>query len=166
MGEIWKDIKGYEGLYQVSNLGNVKSLHYNHTNENRLLYKDTNKGYLRCIIKGKHYSIHRLVAQAFIPNPHNLSQVNHINGEKSDNRVENLEWVTAKENTNHALNTGLVEMYKIKMIDKKTCKVIKKFKNIIELRENIKLKNYGHIYECCKKERKTAYGYIWEYGDD
>lgn len=165
MEEIWKDIKNYENLYQVSNLGNVRSLKYNHTNETKLLTPENNWGYLRYQLKGKHYRAHKLVAMTFIPNPNKLTQINHIDGNKHNNRVENLEWCTAKENTNHALQNGLVDMHKIIMKDKKTNKTIKIFDNILELRKNIKLKGYGHIYCCCNGKRKSAYGYRWEYAD-
>ena len=105
--EVWKDIKGYEGLYQVSNLGNVMSLHYRGTKNKKQLLKPAKDkdGYLSIALykdgKTKQYRVHRLVASAFIPNPNNYSQVNHINEIKDDNRVENLEWCTAKYNNNY-----------------------------------------------------------------
>lgn len=108
MEEIWKDIEGYEGLYQVSNLGRVHSLYRNiilkgfiDQDGYRLvtIYKNNTKS---------NKTIHRLVAQAFIPNPENKSHVNHIDEDKTNNRVDNLEWMTAKENINHGTHNERV----------------------------------------------------------
>lgn len=105
--EIWKDIEGYEGFYQISNWGRVKSLKRKGNSKERILTASNNntKKYWRVQLskndKIKHFAVHRLVALAFIPNPQNLSQVNHKDENKDNNNASNLEWVTAKQNTNY-----------------------------------------------------------------
>lgn len=106
MKEIWKDIPGFEGLYQVSNLGRVKSLRYHKSKKAKVLSVGQNCcNYVSVELRkeGERYScqLHRLVAQCFLPNPDSKPQVNHINGNKTDNQVTNLEWVTSRENVNH-----------------------------------------------------------------
>lgn len=119
--EIWKDVEVYEGIYQVSNIGRVKSMSryipykiegmYAYRNGRILINAVSSAGYHRVFLKKpgkcKPMSVHRLVAFAFIPNYGNKPFVNHINGIKSDNRVENLEWCTASENNIHAFKIGL-----------------------------------------------------------
>lgn len=119
MKEIWKDIEGYEGYYQVSSLGRVKSLtrkdSLNRTRKGKVLkpFDDNNKGYLLVDLvkfgKSKTVKVHRLVANAFIPNPLNKPQVNHDDGDKKNNNAKNLEWATREENIQHSFNTGLVD---------------------------------------------------------
>lgn len=117
MKEIWKNIDNYE-YYQVSNLGRIKMLSYITSDGRKLKEKNrktfiNNKGYLIVNIKGKHFLVHRLVAQAFIPNPNNLPQINHKDENKLNNKVDNLEWCTAKYNSNYG-----TKPYKISLIHK------------------------------------------------
>lgn len=171
--EVWKDIKDYEGLYQVSNLGNVRSLNYNHTNKVKVLIPKKNRKYWYVCLhrnnKQYYHTIHRLVAETFIPNPENKEQVNHIDGNKYNNNVDNLEWCTQTENIRHAMNTGLL---KLRGADNPRSKSVQQ----LDLDGNI-LKTYGSIREAgrelnktctsianvCKGIRKTAYGYKWKF---
>lgn len=106
--EVWKDIKGYEGLYQVSNLGRIWSVR----KQKYLSLRAKSTGYVEVILtapngKLKYERVHRLVALAFIDNPNNYPVVNHLNGIKDDNRAENLEWTTVQGNTKHAVDNNL-----------------------------------------------------------
>src|SRR5690606_17972671 len=119
--EEWRDIAGFEGVYQVSNLGDVRSLDmvvFNGVNyyskEGRILSKGLGgNGYYTVSLKGKSYKVARLVAMAFCEGYFEGAVVNHINGNKLDDFANNLEWVTYSENNNHALKTGLRDMTKI-----------------------------------------------------
>lgn len=105
--EIWKDIAGYEGLYQVSNFGRVKSLNYNRTGQARILKAKTSSPYDQVSLwnkgKMKYATIHRLVAVAFLSQEDGKNYVNHKNGDKRDNRAGNLEWCTCSENAIHSV---------------------------------------------------------------
>ena len=122
--EEWRDVVGYEGYYQVSSLGRVRSVDrytkagYGSTklSPGKMMSVSANKrnGYIEVGLRKngnkKQFGVHRLVAQAFIPNPDNLRYVDHINGDKHDNRVENLRWVTAKQNIRYAIELGLMDI--------------------------------------------------------
>lgn len=110
MQELFRDIVGYEGIYQISNLGNVKS--FKRVSKGELLKPVYRKGYATVTLSkngiSKIHSIHRLIATAFIPNPDNLPIINHIDGNKTNNDLSNLEWCTQLENMRHAFKTGLI----------------------------------------------------------
>ena len=176
VNENWRDIKGYEGLYKVSDTGAIKSLPRNGTvNHERILKPKVDKdGYLTITLrkndKPKTFRIHRIVAQSFIPNYHNKTQVNHIDGNKSNNNVNNLEWCTALENQRHAWVTGLQSKRfgedndKSKVVIQYTLngEKIRKFNSC---REVGRLLGYNHscISACCTGRYKQSYGYIWKY---
>ena len=178
MQEIWKDIKGYEGYYQVSNLSRVKSL-------GRIIFKKNNVeqivnetilnpykikiGYLMVTLRKngpkKHFKVHRLVAIAFIPNPLNKPTINHKNGIKDDNRLENLEWATYSENTQHAYDTGLnvTKTKKVLMLSLDD-KPLLCFYSITNASKEMGICRRT-INGCCtkRKKHKSAGGYKWEY---
>jgi len=114
MKEIWKDIKGYEGLYQISNFGRVKS--FKGHKPRILKVCIDSKGYNKYMLSLggnlKTHPVHRLVSEHFIPNPSNKSQVNHKDGDRLNNKVDNLEWVTPPENMQHAHRLGLINYNK------------------------------------------------------
>ena len=164
MTEVWKDIDGYEGLYQVSNLGNVKSLNYLHTGKEMILNPGLSKGYLKITLckDGKHkkYYVHRLVAEAFIPNPNGYQYVNHKNEDKQANFVENLEWVSHSLNINYGTrNKRVAEKLSIPIFCVELNKV---FPSIIEANRITGISD-GNICSCLKGRHKSAGGYHWRY---
>ena len=173
MIEIWKDIKDYEGLYQVSNFGQILSLHYNRSRKCKLLKLIKTKfGYLRVQLfkdgKGKMFIVHRLVAETFLKNPDNLPQVNHIDENKENNRVDNLEWCTSEYNINYGTRNEKVSKT---MTNGKTSKKVLQFSLTGEfIREWESTQecgrngfNQGNISSCCLGERKSADGFKWQY---
>jgi hypothetical protein len=170
--EIWKPVVGYEGDYEVSSLGRVRSVKprktrmipcrikkIKHWGPRIFKPQPQNVEYLQvCLCKNnkkRSRSIYRLVAEAFIPNPDDKPCVNHINGVKSDNRLENLEWVTYKENTAHAIRTGLWELRrgeennkaKLTAEDVIQIRFLRKFMNCVKLAKlfNVHESNVAYI---------------------
>lgn len=177
MEEVWKDIVGYEGLYQISNLGRVKSLPRPKTKGGIMTQHADKRGYKVVVLskqgKLKVCKIHRLVAEAFIPNPGNLPQINHKDENKQNNCANNLEWCTAKYNANYG--TKAMRAY---ATSKRMGKALNEEKPIIQYDLNRKyVAGYSSateasvilgvdqstISKCCRHIRKSAYGYLWEY---
>lgn len=178
MNEIWRDVIGYEGLYQVSNLGRVKALPKR--GHKSLIMKQTIKkdGYIRIQLskdaKSSCLYVHRLVADAFLPKTPEKSEVNHIDGNKSNNALFNLEWVTRSDNTKHALKTGLrTNPTKGKFgSTHPTAKKIYQYDlngNLIKIwgsaSEAERLGNFNakSIYMCVEKRRLSYKKYIWKH---
>lgn len=167
--EIWKDIVGYENYYQISNWGRVKSLKYNHSNFQKILRTQlTKKGYVRVTFqikkKRKSFSVHRLVAEAFIPNPENKPQVNHKDTNKQNNKLENLEWNTNGENQRHSVTNGLKFMKKTLQYDLKG-NFIKEWNSTKEIERELGIYN-ARISRCCLGEYTHTHGYIFVYEED
>lgn len=166
MEEIWKDIKGYERKYQVSNYGRVKSLNYNHTDKEQLLKPvQYNNGYFYVNLYKplKKFKIHRIVANAFIPNPENLPCVNHKDEDKTNNHVDNLEWCTYEYNSNYGSRNERIRKSLSKKVYQYTLdgEFVREWKSTNECGRNGF--NHSSIVSCCKGERKTHKGYKWKY---
>lgn len=169
---MWKDIKGYEGLYQISDEGHVRRL----LSGGRTKPLKDREGlyYTVCLSKKcqKHsVSIHRLVAEHFLEKPEGATEVNHKDGNKHNNHVSNLEWVTQKQNRDHAVKTLNKNPFgkpsrKVKCIDKYTGEVVKIYPSVSEA-----ARSTGNVYarpkitEICRYGHGTAYGFRWEYAD-
>ena len=180
--EKWRSVKGYEGIYEVSDMGNIRNM------RGVVLKQRLHKGYhIVNLSKNGRKSTHlvsRLVAKAWIPNEQKKSQVNHINEITTDNRVSNLEWVTAKENSNHGtrnqrISESVKELHdngyyngiknrknrnKLLMINLTTGTVEKTFNSIIEANKFVgACKSNGNISMVCNGKRNKAYGYDWKF---
>ena len=161
MEEIWKDIPEYLGIYQVSNYGLIRKI--GRCKKPKFMTpKPNQKGYLRVCFsiggKKRYYRVHRLVAQAFIPNPDNKPQINHKDGNKLNNNVSNLEWVTNQENCEHAQRNGLTNHRERPVVLIKNGKIIKRFDSIRDAarQTNIGCQNiYYQLTNCKHKQKKT-----------
>ena len=190
MQEIWKDIPIYKGTYQASNLGNIRSLyrtityktndgnvHHKFCKGKLLKQRISNTGYFRTPINFNGFkrdiSTHRLIAITFLENPNNFPQVNHIDGNRLNNKVENLEWVSMSENVIHAYKTGLnyglrdeLSPHKKAVIQlDKYGKFIKRWCSATQAARELGCHKQG-IYQVCIHKKKTCCGYIWKYEDE
>ena len=161
MATRWKTIKGFEG-YMISTDGQVKNI-----KTGKILKGFKNKkGYLQVPFykNGKRIQpyIHKLVAEAFIDNPENKTQVNHIDGNKTNNNVNNLEWCNNRENQIHAIKNHLRKNIKAVYQYNKDNTFIKKWESSAEVMRVLGI-DRGHINACCNGKRKTAGGYIWSF---
>ena len=170
MEEIWKDVVWYEGLYQISNIGNVRS--------SRWLRKVYNWRYKQLYLssdwKNKMTKVHRLVAEAFIPNNENKRCVNHKNGNKHDNRIDNLERATSSENNTHAYRELWIipsskgkfwkDSHRAKKIIQKTLDwiLVRSWDSTVQVQESLWFSR-GNISSCCNGSRQTAYWYKREF---
>lgn len=179
MEEIWKDIEGYEGKYQVSNLGNVRSLGYRNSKIVRNLQPKLNANYLFVHLRKQGVSkfpmVHRLVAKAFIPNPNNYPEVNHKDEDKHNNCVNNLEWCTRTHNITYGTIVGRIKETKKKLhrrCAEREVAQYDKLGNLISIYPSIIYASKvlgispSCIGGCCRGTSKTYKGFIWKYGRD
>lgn len=181
--EIWKDIKGYEGKYQISNLGQVKSLGNDRSKKEKIRKLNKRKdGYLQVKLwkngTYKMFKIHQLVAIAFVPNPDNKTDVDHIDTNRSNCHVSNLRWSTHKENCNNPLTLSNkknnLHLWKLRKTKKYICKNTGEiFESEKEIKEKYNIKGHGNIAKVCRGERNhcgkdpvTGAKLIWRYIED
>ena len=180
--EIWRDISEFKGFYQISNMGRVRRIaDYSNQNshwklkEPRILNnRVSSTGYLRVVlsINGKHYDryIHRLVANEFVDNPYGYKEVNHLDGDKTNNKADNLEWCTRSQNNSHAYKIGLKQVSgccgklkkKVAQIDTKTNKITRIFESIDSVSKEFNC-NHSSVTNCCMKRFKTLKGFKWRF---
>lgn len=158
--EIWKDVENYEEYYQISNYGRIRN-----KKQKRILKPSKSGGYYHISLRygnKKEFLIHRLVAEAFIPNPYNYKYVNHKDENKFNNFVENLEWCTAKYNVTYGKG-ALARNQRIIQYDL-SGNALRVWESIKEASEKLNVPREG-ISACCRGENKTSGGYVWTYAN-
>lgn len=170
--EVWKDVPGYEGLYQASNLGRIKSLNFNGTGKEKIMQPRTGNRYYMIALwkdgKRKDLLLHRVIAKTFIENKENKPFINHKDENCFNNSVDNLMWCTHKENMNWGTRNKRIaknNSIKINQYDLEN-NFIRQWDSANEFLKANNLPITGSICMCCKGKRKTAYGYKWKYADD
>ena len=176
MNEVWKSVKGYESLYEVSNMGRVRNA------KGKILSPQKRQhGYLCVQLHGKGghatrnmktFSIHRLVAEAFIPNPNGLEEVNHLDEDKANNMVDNLEWINHADNTNYGTcqrrrAQKLINGIRSRRVMQFTVdgKFVKEFPSIAEVERQLGYCGGNIHHAASKKPNQYAYGYVWKFSD-
>ena len=171
MNEEWRAVKGYEGLYEVSNTGKVRSLNYKGKTGyvREMCLKKHPDGYRQVQISRQGFNeticVHRLVAEAFLPNQRGLPQINHIDYDKTNNNVTNLEWCDPSRNTKHSWeNPTRKRAYRAEKIAQYALdgRLIAIWENCISVKNELGY-HQTSIWECCEGKRHTAYGFIWRY---
>lgn len=169
MMETWKSVKGFEGLYEVSNYGRVKSLNYHRTGEAQILKPGrTNGGYMNVVLtKDKiRYSkrVHRLVADAFLPNPNNYTELNHKDENPANNRLYNLEWCSREYNINYGSRNKKVSEKMSKKIIQYTMdgEIVKVWKSQKEVEKTLGW-SQGTISLAVNKKIPSFHGFLWEF---
>lgn len=182
INEHWKPVVGYENLYEVSSIGRVRNTHYWSCHQKlverrpyRLMKLETTQdGYKRVVLtkskKSRHYSVHRLVAMAFIPNPERLPQINHIDEDPANNEVVNLEWCTGKQNCNHGQHKQKIALrqtnnsYRSKPVSQfdKEGNLIHTYPSTREAERETGIA-CEQISRCCKGRNHHAGGFRWKY---
>jgi len=179
--EIWKPVQRFEG-YEVSNKGNVRSIDRTVVGRDGKMYRRKGKtlsqfvdkkGYLHVQIGKYNIAVHRLVAEAFVPNPENKPQVNHKDGNKKNNHADNLEWVTVQENLQHAVDHGLKDISGILEYNRKKARAVAKCAldgTVIEVFESVQAaaravgcSTPSNILNVCTGKRKTCNGFLWRF---
>lgn len=179
INEVWKSIDGYDGYYEVSNLGNIRSVDRcviasngakKYFKGQQLKTWHSHNGYVLCNLKkngkSKTVRVNRIVAQTFIPNPYNHPVINHINFDKDDNCVDNLEWCSHKYNINYTYNNCMSKSQKhVLKLDPYTLQVLDEYISLADAARNNNC-YFQNISRCCYNKDYKCGGYKWRFAND